>query len=99
QFHNRYQEELTRSKSVGDAIINSMSRILPTVSIALLATMIGFITLYISEVPMIRDFGMMLAVGIVLSYVAGLFLLHSIVYLGDMRNYGLTPHILYLLKN
>ncbi|GAH40771.1 unnamed protein product, partial [marine sediment metagenome] len=85
QFHNRYQEELTRSKSVGDAIINSMSRILPTVSIALLATMIGFITLYISEVPMIRDFGMMLAVGIVLSYVAGLFLLHSIVYLGDRR--------------
>ena len=85
QFHNRYQEELTRSKSVGDAIINSMSRILPTVGIALLATIIGFITLYISEVPMIRDFGMMLAVGIVLSYVAGLFLLHSIVYLGDRR--------------
>jgi len=85
QFHNRYQEELTRSKSVGDAIINSMSRILPTVGIALLATIIGFITLYISEVPMIRDFGMILAVGIVLSYVAGLFLLHSIVYLGDRR--------------
>ena len=85
QFHNRYQEELTRSKSVGDAIINSMSRILPTVGIALLATIIGFITLYISEVPMIRDFGMMLAVGIVLSYVTGLFLLHSIVYLGDRR--------------
>ena len=85
QFHNRYQEELTRSKSVGDAIINSMSRILPTVGIALLATIIGFITLYISEVPMIRDFGMMLAVGIVLSYVVGLFLLHSIVYLGDRR--------------
>ncbi|GAI10833.1 unnamed protein product, partial [marine sediment metagenome] len=53
--------------------------------IALLATVIGFITLYISEVPMIRDFGMVLAVGIVLSYVAGLFLLHSIVYLGDRR--------------
>ena len=85
QFHNRYQEELTRSRSVGDAIINSMSRILPTVGIALLATIIGFITLYISEVPMIRDFGMMLAVGIVLSYVTGLFLLHSIVYLGDRR--------------
>lgn len=85
QFHNRYQEEVTRSKSVSDAIINSISRILPTVGIALLATIIGFITLYISEVPMIRDFGMMLAVGIVLSYVVGLFLLHSIVYLGDRR--------------
>jgi hydrophobe/amphiphile efflux-3 (HAE3) family protein len=85
QFHNRYQEEVTRSKSAGDAIINAVSRILPTVGIALLATIIGFITLYISKVPMIRDFGIALAVGIVLSFVAGLFLLYSIVYLGDRR--------------
>jgi hydrophobe/amphiphile efflux-3 (HAE3) family protein len=85
QFHNRYQEEVTRSKSVGEAIITSLSRMFPMVGIALLATIIGFITLYISEVPMIRDFGTMLAVGIVLSYIAGLFLLHSIVYLGDKR--------------
>jgi len=85
QFHNRYQEEVTRSKSVGEAIITSVSRMFPVVGIALLATIIGFITLYISEVPMIRDFGMMLAVGIILSYIVGLFLLHSIVYLGDKR--------------
>jgi len=85
QFHNRYQEEVTRAKSVGKAIIISISRMFSIVGIALLATIIGFITLFISEVPMIRDFGMMLAIGIVFSYIVGLFMLHSIVYLGDKR--------------
>ncbi|MFC2010121.1 RND family transporter [Chloroflexota bacterium] len=85
QFHNRYQEEITRSKTVGEAVVTAVSRMFPVVGIALLATIIGFITLYISEVPMIRDFGMMLAVGIILSYLTGLFLLCSIVYLADRR--------------
>lgn len=85
QFHNRYQEELTRSSIVADAVIASVTRMFPVVGIALLATIIGFITLFISDVPMIREFGMMLAIGIAISYIVGLFLLHSIVYLGDKR--------------
>jgi hydrophobe/amphiphile efflux-3 (HAE3) family protein len=88
QFHNRYQEELTRNSSISEAIVTSISRMFPVVGIALLATIIGFITLFISEVPMIRDFGLTLAIGIVISYMAGLFLLHSIVYLAD-RNKSL----------
>jgi hypothetical protein len=85
QFHNRYQEEVTRSNSVSEAIITSVSRMFPVVGIALLATIISFITLYISKVPMIRDFGMTLAIGIFISYLVGLFLLYSIIYLGDKR--------------
>jgi hydrophobe/amphiphile efflux-3 (HAE3) family protein len=85
QFHNRYQEEVTRSRTVAGAIVASVSGMFPVVGIALLATIIGFITLYISEVPMIQDFGMMLATGIVISYIVALFLLHSIVYLGDKK--------------
>ena len=81
QFHNRYQEEVARSSSVKEAIITSVKRMFPVVGIALLATIIGFITLYISEVPMIRDFGLMLAIGILLCYIGGLFLLNSILYL------------------
>jgi hydrophobe/amphiphile efflux-3 (HAE3) family protein len=85
QFHNRYQEELTRSRTIAAAIITSVSTMLPVVGIALLSTIIGFITLYISEVPMIRDFGTVLAIGVVISYIVGLFLLHSIVYLADKK--------------
>ncbi|MEJ2740157.1 MAG: MMPL family transporter [Dehalococcoidia bacterium] len=83
QFHNRYQEELPRSNSISEASVTSISRMFPVVGIALLATIIGFITLFISRVPMVRDFGLTLAIGIFISYVVALFLLHSIVYLGD----------------
>jgi hypothetical protein len=85
QFHNRYQEELTKSTSVSGAIITSLVRMFPSVSIALLATLIGFVALYISDVPMIRDFGIILALGIALSYIIALFLLYSVLYLGDKR--------------
>ena len=85
QFHNRYQEEIIRADSVGEAIVTSVTHMLPMVGIALLATIIGFITLYISKVPMIRDFGVVLAVGIIISYLVGLFLFHSIVYLADRK--------------
>lgn len=85
QFHNRYQEEITRRDSVGEAIVTSVTQMLPVVGIGLLATIIGFITLYISKVPMIRDFGVVLAMGIIISYLVGLFLLHSIVYLADRK--------------
>ena len=85
QFHNRYQEEVTTSATAGEAVVSSISHMFPVVGIALLATIIGFITLYISEVPMIRDFGMMLAVGIVISYITGLFLLNSVIIVADKR--------------
>lgn len=85
QFHNRYQEELIRTKTVGEAIVSSLSHMFSSVGIAVLATIIGFITLYISEVPMIRDFGVALTIGIVLSYLVALFLLHSIIYQSDRR--------------
>jgi hydrophobe/amphiphile efflux-3 (HAE3) family protein len=85
QFQNRYQEELLRQRTAGNAIVSSLSNMFPSVSIALLATVIGFITLYISEVPMIRDFGVALTVGIILSYLVAIFLLHSILYRSDKR--------------
>jgi hydrophobe/amphiphile efflux-3 (HAE3) family protein len=85
QFHNRYQEELTKSSSIADAVVASISKILPVVAIALVATIIGFITLYISEVPMVRDFGLVLALGVLFCFLLALLLLHSIMYKGDRR--------------
>jgi hydrophobe/amphiphile efflux-3 (HAE3) family protein len=85
QFHNRYQEEVTTSETAGDAVISSITHMFPVVGIALLATIIGFITLYISEVPMIRDFGMVLAIGIVISFITALFLMHSIIHVADKQ--------------
>ncbi|MBT4513035.1 MAG: RND family transporter [Chloroflexi bacterium] len=85
QFHNRYQEEVLRRKSVRKSIIASVTYMFPTVAIALVATVIGFITLFISEVPMVQDFGKILAVGVITSFFIALFLLHSIVHTVDKR--------------
>lgn len=85
QFHSRYQEEVNRRTSVAEAIITSMKLMFPVVGIALIATVIGFITLYISDVPMVRDFGIILAVGVVLCYLVAIFMLHSTLYIADRK--------------
>lgn len=85
QFHNRYQEEISRSASVTGAVATSFVKMAPAVGIALLSTAIGFATLYVSGVPMIRDFGIILVVGVVLCYLIALFMLYSVVFLGDRR--------------
>jgi hydrophobe/amphiphile efflux-3 (HAE3) family protein len=85
QFHNRYQEEIARNGSVGEAIVASITSMLPVVGVGMLATIAGFITLFVSKVPMIKDFGLMLATGIIISYILGLFLLHSVINVADRR--------------
>ncbi|MBN1367155.1 MAG: RND family transporter [Dehalococcoidales bacterium] len=85
QFHNRYQEELSRNHSVGRAVAVSFGSMAPAVGVALLATVIGFATLYISDVPMIKDFGIILVIGVVICYIVALFFLYSVVYLGDKK--------------
>jgi hydrophobe/amphiphile efflux-3 (HAE3) family protein len=85
QFHNRYQEEVAQRRSVRRAIIASITRMFPVVTMALIATIIGFVTLFISEVPMVQDFGKNLAIGVVISFLLALFLLNSILHVGDRR--------------
>jgi hypothetical protein len=83
QFHNRYQEELRHHDSVGQALRASVGGMGPVVALALATTVISFITLLINRTPMIRDFGIMLALGVVLCYLAALFLMHSVLRIGD----------------
>ncbi|CAM3613163.1 hypothetical protein GCM10009865_41770 [Aeromicrobium ponti] len=55
----------------------------PAVMTALIATALGFISLYTSPVPMIQDFGKMLTVGMVVSFFVGVFLLLPILFARD----------------
>lgn len=55
----------------------------PAVFTALVATGIGFIALYTSPVPMIQDFGKMLTIGLVISFILGIFLLIPILFIRD----------------
>lgn len=85
QFHNRYQEEIRRASSTGEAVVATVKNMLPVVLFALLATLIGFVSLYYSELPMIRDFGIILAVGVTLCCVVALVMLNSIISISDRK--------------
>ena len=76
QFQNRYEEEKSTSKSLG--------QIGKAVGIAVLATVLGFISLYASPVPMIQDFGKMLTIGVIISFIGSIFLLMPILKSRDL---------------
>jgi len=93
QFHNRYEEEVARGDTPAAAVIDAITHIGPAVGIAVLATALGFITLLISRVPAVRDFGIMLTFGVIILYLVAFFLLNSILYQRDRRrSLGSTGH-------
>lgn len=70
QVHNRYEEE--SSREVAGA---TLARIGPTLFVALAAAIAGFSALLLSDVPMIRDFSIMLAVGATLVLLGALIIM------------------------
>ena len=84
QFHNRYEEETARGNGL-DALSRALSHIGPAVGFAVVATILGFLTLLISPVPMVRDFAKVLAGGVVIAYLASMLVLTSILVLRDRR--------------
>lgn len=72
QVHARYEEEA----AVGDGSAASLALVLDTIgralTVALGAALVGFLALRISEVPMVRDFGVMLGVGTITLFVVSM---------------------------
>lgn len=75
QFQNRYEEE--------QSVKVTLTHIGKAVALAVLATVLGFISLFASPVPMIQDFGKMLTIGVVVSFIGSIFLLMPILGLRD----------------
>ncbi|MBM4463156.1 MAG: RND family transporter [Chloroflexi bacterium] len=85
QFHNRYDEERRKDKSTGDSIVNSVTYIGPAIGIAIVAACLGFAALFFSPVPMIRDFGLTLIIGVTACYLVSMVVLLTILYWHDRR--------------
>jgi hydrophobe/amphiphile efflux-3 (HAE3) family protein len=83
QFHNRYEEELYRGDTPAAGLIDALTHIGPAVGTAVLATILGFGTLYLSTVPAIRDFGGLLALGVAILYCVALVALNAMLYRFD----------------
>ncbi|AKB36651.1 protein export membrane protein [Methanosarcina siciliae C2J] len=73
QFHNRMEEEIRAGNSSKKALILTVKHTAPAVLIALGMTALGFIPLFTSTVPMIRDFGKLLLIGVAMCYLSALF--------------------------
>src|SRR5699024_4785968 len=61
----------------------TIKKMVPAVFTALVATGIGFVALYTSPVPMIQDFGKMLTIGLIVSFILGVFILIPILFIRD----------------
>jgi len=88
QFHSRFDEESHRQADAGSALRESLTHIGPAIAVAVLAATLGFLVLHISRVPMIRDFGSMLAVGTVMLFLTILFILNAVLFLRDRGRQG-----------
>ncbi len=71
QLHSRFDEEV-RKTSVPDAVRTTVTKAGPAVLLAMLATAIGFIALWISPLPMVAGFGVVCVIGIASCYLAAL---------------------------
>jgi hydrophobe/amphiphile efflux-3 (HAE3) family protein len=83
QFHNRHEEEMRRGETRSEAIVAAISHIAPAVGVAVAVMILGFITLLMSGMPAVRDFGVLLAIGAAVLYAAALFVLNAILYRSD----------------
>ncbi|MCH8994279.1 MAG: RND family transporter, partial [Chloroflexi bacterium] len=92
QMHSRYEEEAAASDPA-QGLREAMTKLGPALAIAVLAATAGFLALHTSRVPMIRDFGSMLSVGIVILAIAGVVIPASVLFWRDQRRQGGTAAV------
>jgi uncharacterized protein len=72
QFQARFDEAVAAGKEGADAARAAATAAGPTIAAACLATAAGFLALQLSPIPMIRTFGLLLLVGVGVSFVLAL---------------------------
>lgn len=74
---------MNNKKNVQNALTKTIRKLAPLIVTALIATTLGLLSLYTSPVPMIQDFGKMLTIGLVISFLVAMFVLLPILILRD----------------
>ncbi len=72
QFQARFNEARASGSSPARAAVESAARGAPVIATAACATAAGFLVLLLSPIPMIRSFGVLLVVGVVISFAVAL---------------------------
>lgn len=85
QFHNRYEEELVKIEDSSKALNRAVRHMAPAIGSAVVIMAAGFLTLLLSEMPMIKNLGLLLAVGVCMMYIVSLLFLLPILVLRDRK--------------
>ncbi|MHB8376242.1 MAG: efflux RND transporter permease subunit [Dehalococcoidia bacterium] len=88
QLHSRIEDETYRLESAERGIEAAFTGVGPALLLALVAACIGFLVLHLASVPMIRDFGSMLAVGGVIVFLMSVVLVSGVLYLRERTRLG-----------
>ena len=88
-FHN-YRVELENGRTPAEAIENSVREIGTAMFLAMLTTVIAFLSFLTATVPSVRNLGILLAFGVIFTFITALTLLPSLRYILDQRK---TIHI------
>jgi predicted RND superfamily exporter protein len=83
-LHN-YRVEIEDGKKPGTAIKNSVTEIGTAMFLAMLTTVIAFLSFLSASFPPVRDFGILLALGVIFTFITALTLLSSLRYILDKR--------------
>ncbi|MFH0767059.1 MAG: efflux RND transporter permease subunit, partial [Bacillota bacterium] len=81
-FHN-YRIELEKGYTPAQAIINCVNDVGTAIFIAMITTVIGFLSFLTATIGPVRDFGILLALGIIYTFITALTLLPALRYLLD----------------
>jgi predicted RND superfamily exporter protein len=83
-FHN-YRTELLKGYSPGQAIKTSIDEIGTAMFLAMVTTVIAFISFLTAQVPPIRDFGVVLALGVIYTFITSITFSAPVRYIVDRR--------------
>ncbi len=90
QIHNRAQEECSEHRD-GSPFEETLARLGPPLALATAVAVASFLVMRISKVPMIQDFGVLLAIGIVALVLAGVVMTVAILALREKRSPTTEP--------
>lgn len=74
QMHSRFEEEVDVDRDLPGVLSRVLAHLGPALAVALIAAMLGFVALQLSKVPLIRQFGVMLDLGVAVMFLTVIFL-------------------------
>lgn len=83
-FHN-YNAELEKQRTPAEAIKKSVKEVGTAMFLAMITTVIAFMSFLSASIPPIRDFGILLALGVTYTFITAITLLASTRYILDRR--------------